>query len=227
MTKIRWSGSDGVVCVTKWREREGEVLHVLSIDFDYWYLGGLPPRLSHCGFCENYRYTGLVRPPPAVKGEPQRDINYRMIFRRVAVGTPIHVSESHAAIVGLLQELREGNPEAHIVVWNIDEHDDLEPHDNLKPLAFPRYNCGTWVNFSGVKGYLDEYWWVIDRRILLHLPRKPDLIFVCKSSPYLAVAGDRPLITFIRNLEKVSGQEARVYGHASKPIRDALTRRRG
>jgi len=218
----------GVCHMRKWRNNKGKAIHVLSIDFDYWYLGDNDPD-AHCGFCDcqvtDEWDPGLerCRPTPLTKGKrPVRTINYPMIFRRIAEGTPIQVTECHAAITGPLMKLREDNPDAHICVWNIDEHEDVWGYYSVPE----RPHCGGWVDYSGEKGWLDEYWWVTDKQHLWQMPTNPDMVFVCKSSPYTDVSGDRPLITFIRNLEKASGQDARVFGHASRPIQEALTERR-
>jgi len=222
-----WKDDRGICHMRKWRDRGGKAIHVLSVDFDYWYLGDGDPG-KHCGFCgmydeENEDCDIIVRPDPLSMGaRPDRTIDYRMVFRRIKEGVPIHVTECHAQIIDVLRELREKNPDAHICVWNIDEHEDVWGYSTTPSCC----HCGSWVDFSGEKELLDEYWWVTDRQHLWQMPEEPHVVFLCLSSPYTSENGDKPFITFIRNLEKRSGMRANVFGHASEWIRGALDKRR-
>lgn len=224
-----WLDSRNNCHMRKWRDRGGEAIHVLSIDFDYWYLGDGNPDY-HCGYCEHgdefsraVGTTDIKRPDPlSIEQRPERDIGRRMVIRRVAPKTPIYVTECHAAITDRLVKLREENPDAHVCVWNIDEHEDVWGYSSAPDIC----HCGGWVDFSGEKGWLDEYWWVTDYQHLLQLPEDPKEVFVCLSSPYTSENGDRPFITFVRNLERRSGRRAKVFGYASKAIKQALTERR-
>jgi hypothetical protein len=220
-----WADHRGIRHMTKWRDRGGKAIHVLSIDFDYWYIGDGDPG-NHCGFCGTGNEDGsegIGRPDKLSIGRrPTRTIDYRMVFRRIKEGVPIHVTECHAQIIDILTEIRDRNPDAHICVWNIDEHEDIWGYSSTPPCC----HCGSWVDFCGEKELLDEYWWVTDRQHLWQMPERPQAVFLCLSSPYTSEDGDKPFITFIRNLEKRSGMRANVFGHASEWIGEALDQRR-
>ena len=212
-----WVDVRGVPHRLKWKDGGENVIHVLSIDFDYWY-GGC--EIGHCGYCTNCKFCDLERPTaPISKDHRLRTVTKEMVLHRVKPKVPIHISECHANIVGVLSKLRDDNPGAHICVWNIDEHDDVCSYSYPSAVL----SCGSWVDYSGVRRLLDEYWWVTSHQHLQQLAAKPHVIYACKSSPYLLKQGDRPFITFIRNLEKRAGRKAHVFGYASRPIQRALT----
>lgn len=202
------------------------MFNILTIDADYWFPYARP---GHCGFCTDRRRRHdlllkrkndyvVLRTQPFFKSKFRTSPSIQEICALVSPGTPIKVTESHAAMFGIVTRLRRAG-EKHIHVINIDEHEDYEDCDDENNFL----NCGNWAWMCIKKNWITYYH--IGKEVNFYTWSQhtsnyhPDLIHVCRSSPYLAKVGDRSFADLVAALEKTSGVKARVFGYNSKRLK--------
>lgn len=216
------------------------MFNILTIDADYWYpleQGG------HCGHCRMYRsreYLCRTRESACQiakdhtwfsgiftnSEDDERTIpTHEQICRLVKPGTPIKVTESHAALHGIIMRLRRKGID-RIKVVNIDEHEDTNVYSYESGI-----HCGDWADYHQGRGHID-YRWIGDEDKYEHWRKnsgrkfKPDLVHVCKSSPFMSTKGDIPFAKLVLALEKKSGRKARIFGHGSWRLKNLIRGRR-
>ena len=146
-------------------------LNILSIDFDYWYLGLNVEKTFHCGRC--VKRTG--RPQETDSRFRLPEITQLEVIDLIWPGTPVYVSESHADISLVLDEVASNH---NVDIYNIDAHSDLvfESNDSL--------HCGNWVTYLKEQRKFNFYTHIRSRKDFLKIP-KPDVVYICRSSAYL------------------------------------------
>jgi hypothetical protein len=199
-------------------------MHVLSIDWDFFFPGAesVAADCAACSWapkCKPQRdLSSAQRPrvrdwelaPPL--GSPRERLE-RLGLVELIPGAELVVTECHAEISQYL---------VHADVINLDAHSDHygDVRDGLG--RFSRLNCGNWVTL-GMGRRIDYYQWVHQRRGLetrhycglghrddlrawgvpkpLSLPRRFDLVFVCRSAPWTPPEWDAEfdaLVGFLR-----------------------------
>lgn len=176
--------------------------NLLSIDFDYWYLGLNVNNEYHCGRCQKRTKRPIK---PDLRFSPP-EIMIEDVVSIIRPGLPIYMSESHADIVILLKELK--NQFFQTRVYNIDAHSDKTCLTENMELY-----CGNWVTYSKNANILGQYKHITKMEEFRYLPTI-DLVYVCKSSPYLLEVGDKPFVTFVQSLEEVSETVAKPIGYS-------------
>ena len=175
---------------------------VLSVDFDYWYPGwdneeGDP----HCGRC-----SGCIK---EVRGSPLRpeeadcpstDVTVKEVLGLVKENTPVYVAECHGDIVGVLHRYLANN--RAVTVYDIDHHNDCGVYDPHREKTYSSewdrlLTCANWITVAEEEG-------LIERRVYLAyegIPVPPNVVFTCKSSPYMMPEGDDHWHEWLRALE--------------------------
>lgn len=200
-------------------------MHVLSIDWDFFFPGAenVAADCAACSWvtkCKPHRdLSRAQRPRSGDLATPASKYSSREQLKRLGLvdlitGAELITAECHAEISQYLNAAD---------VINLDAHSD-HYGDLRDPLGrFSRLNCGNWVTF-GMGRRIDYYQWVHQRRGLetrhycgrgrnpddlrawgipkpLSLPRRFDLVFVCRSAPWTPPEWDLEfdrLVEFLR-----------------------------
>jgi len=206
-------------------------VHLLSIDFDFWYPGKFEyPNISpsHCGRCSIHKkctYHPIPRPTLPVEECSERySERYKetlkfappsAIIKVIQPGCSIFAAECHADIARMMARQRR-----KFVVYDLDFHDDRFESLYLKNNQLDPLDCGNWIlhaeKNAGAdvcklnRGHLED---AANGKLVF------DSIFVCKSSPYLLEEGDEPLYRFLLNIQKKSKTKIRFTGHRSEELK--------
>ena len=213
--------------------------NVLTIDADYWFPSDYQGR--HCGFCPRLRGQNSSRRVERLLLDSPRVVpTHEEIVLLVNPNTPIVVTECHADVYTLLQDVRHTlnrrkNSRVSIRVVCLDEHDDDE-YGNPDMALF----CGNWISHAKDNRFKWQYldslclvWsedaWTASKNAGLIQP--PDLVHVCRSAPYLSTRGDKPFADLVVKLEEKTGHEAVIkgigHGVITRMVRAARRRREG
>lgn len=208
--------------------KEDSPFNVLSIDFDYWFPGDQPMDApvesldQHCGRCFRHRfvsdYDALIRPCVPYYPAPgeseistgdhqrKRGMGISDVVLAVPRGSVVWVAESHADILGAIRMSKHGA--RPVVIYGIDHHDDDGPLSDV-PRWFSEPGCPSWITHGKMIGMIHRFYGI--ENDVASVPR-PDLVFVCKSSPYLLEDGDGPFNEFLLNIETMRGAKLRFTG---------------
>jgi hypothetical protein len=176
-------------------------INVLSIDFDYWFAGEQSVWTSdedlgdHCGRCfkcpDPMMYKRLRR--PTVPDFNKVRFTPIDVLLAIPMRSKVWVAESHADIMSVIW--RKVGMSRKAVVFDIDTHTDDGPIDIGGLFEVP--GCPSWITFGRRGGAISEVVEVKDPNALPAM----DLVFICKSSPYLLEEGDEPFFDFIHRIE--------------------------
>jgi hypothetical protein len=150
---------------------------------------------DHCGRCfkcpDPMMYKRLRRPTV----EDFNEIRFQPedLLPLIPDGSRVWIAESHADIIPVIW--RKVGMSRKAIVFDIDTHTDDGPIDVGGLFDVP--GCPSWITFGIRGGSISK---VVEVKDLKVLPRI-DLVFVCKSSPYLLEEGDGPFFEFIHRVE--------------------------
>jgi hypothetical protein len=194
--------------------------HVLTIDADYWFPYDQD---RHCGFCASFR--SAPKHPRCAGVYRMRTVpTHAHLFEMVQPGIPLRISESHATMFHILRKRVQG---CVIDVVNVDEHADNDGNCD-DPGGV---HCGSWVTCAQQRGYLRNYIWIGNSKDWVrwrrtHSTYRPDLVHVCRSTPYMSTLGDWPFVDLVLGLERATGHRATVLGVDKRRLRRMLARQR-
>lgn len=191
--------------------------NILSIDFDFWY-PGLGWQCTHCGRCKGLgEWKDLQR---LLRGDIafSRDLSITRegILIKISKTVNVYVSECHADIMGVIQRYQARGRRIH--VCDIDYHIDNE-HDGA-PL-----HCGNWIVYAEDLDLIASFNQPKNKDSVRDIPT-PHVVFICKSTPYLMVEGDKPFLVFLRQVEQ-RARKLIFWGYRRRQLRREYQRFQG